>query len=258
MAFQIAYHTDIGIRKKTNQDGLLIKTAKTPKGMVGLFALCDGMGGLSQGELASATVIRGMSDWFRQDLPEILKLEEQEVQEESILTSLKFLIKGLNEKILQYGAAEKITLGTTITAMVVIYSRYYIVQIGDSRAYSINDQIQQLTVDQTLVVRELVYGNITEQQAKLDPRRNILLQCIGATNDIDVIILKGNIQVGTLYMLCTDGFYHRMTDQEMLEAMKPELFSDEQQMKTKLVELVELVKWRKETDNISLLTIKIM
>ena len=58
MDFLFGYNTDIGIRKESNQDALLIKTARSSRGNIGIFSICDGMGGLSNGELASATVIR--------------------------------------------------------------------------------------------------------------------------------------------------------------------------------------------------------
>ena len=57
MEFLVSYCTDKGIKKRRNQDGLLIKSIRTNKGKIGLFAVCDGMGGLDKGELASATVI---------------------------------------------------------------------------------------------------------------------------------------------------------------------------------------------------------
>jgi serine/threonine protein phosphatase PrpC len=254
MAFQMAYHTDVGLRKKTNQDGLLLKTAKTPKGRVGLFAVSDGMGGLSSGELASATVIRGLSEWFDNELPEIL---ESGVEEESIPVSLDYHIKSINEKILQFGDKEKIKLGTTITAMLIVYNRYYIIQIGDSRAYRIDDSIERLTTDQTLVVRELLYGNITEEQAKIDPRRNILLQCIGATRDLEVVILHGQVKEGALYLLCTDGFYNKLEDTELQFALNPETFHHDGQLREKVIELVELAKQRREMDNISCIAVKV-
>lgn len=253
MPFQLACHTDIGIKKKTNQDGLLLKTARTPDGQLGLFVVCDGMGGLSHGELASATVIRGMSDWFDEQLPGLLAQKK----ERNIVSGLKSCISGLNDKILQFGEANKIKLGTTITALLVVYSRYYIVQIGDSRVYSINRQLKQLTRDQTLVARELERGNLTEEQAKIDPRRNILLQCIGATRELDISISEGRIEEGTLYMLCTDGFYHEILEEELLGSLNPDTFCDEKQMEDKVIELVELVKQRKESDNISVVVAKV-
>ena len=71
MDFLIAAHTDVGIRKKTNQDSVLIKVADTDCGKVCFAAVCDGMGGLRKGELASATLIRDFSDWFDSEFPEI-------------------------------------------------------------------------------------------------------------------------------------------------------------------------------------------
>lgn len=255
MAFQVAYHTDIGIKKKTNQDGLLLKTAKTPQGEVGLFVICDGMGGLSHGELASATVIRGMSDWFDNNLPELL---ESDMMEKEIPVMLEKRVRELNAKILEYGEASSIKLGTTITALFILYSQYFIIQIGDSRAYSINDQLLKLTEDQTLVERELQRGNITAEQARIDPRRNVLLQCVGATKDINVVITSGEVKQGTMYMLCTDGFYHEINDNEMLTNLNPQNFNGEARMKDKIVELVELAKERQETDNISVLLAKVI
>ncbi|MCM3664684.1 protein phosphatase 2C domain-containing protein [Mesobacillus subterraneus] len=255
MAFQVAYHTDIGIKKKTNQDGLLLKTAKTPQGEVGLFVICDGMGGLSHGELASATVIRGMSDWFDHDLPELL---ESAMMEKEIPVMLEKRVRELNAKILEYGEASSIKLGTTITALFILYSQYFIIQIGDSRAYSIDDQLLKLTEDQTLVERELQRGNITAEQARIDPRRNVLLQCVGATKDINVVITSGEVKQGTMFMLCTDGFYHEINDSEMLTNLNPLNFTEEAKMKDKIVELVELAKERQETDNISVLLTKVI
>ncbi|WP_226642882.1 PP2C family protein-serine/threonine phosphatase [Mesobacillus subterraneus] len=253
MAFQVAYHTDIGIKKKTNQDGLLLKSAKTPKGEIGLFIICDGMGGLSHGELASATVIRGMSDWFDQELPELL---EGGIAENEIPGKLEERVRELNQKILEYGEASNIKLGTTITALLILHKQYFILQIGDSRAYSINDKLVKLTEDQTLVERELKRGNITAEQARIDPRRNVLLQCVGATKDINIVITSGEVEKQSMFMLCTDGFYHEIRDEEMLSHLNPQSFTEEKQMKKKLIELVELAKERQETDNISILLAK--
>lgn len=250
MAFLAAYHTDIGTKKSTNQDALLLKTAKTPKGEIGLFVVSDGMGGLSHGELASATVIRGLSEWFDNELPELVY---NDTLEELVCMELEECIKALNEKIMQYGTTTNIQLGTTVTALLVVYSTYYIAQIGDSRAYRIDRKLEQLTKDQTLVERELERGNITEQEAKVHPKRNVLLQCVGASKEIDVVFTSGEIEVGTLYLLCSDGFHHQLSKDELYDHFNPGLFSNEQQLKEKIAEVIELVKLRNEKDNISAL-----
>ncbi|WP_216830387.1 PP2C family protein-serine/threonine phosphatase [Alkalihalobacterium elongatum] len=253
MAFLTTYHTDIGLRKQTNQDALLIKTAITPQGPVGLFIICDGMGGLSHGELASATVVRSLAEWFDGELPELLKADHNE----SLELILEEKVRECNQKILMYGEASKIRLGTTLTAFLVVHEKYYLVQIGDSRAYTINDQLTQLTKDQTLVARELERGNITEAQAKVDKRRNVLLQCVGATENLDVVISTGEVEADTTYMLCSDGFYHKISEREIWQHLAPENLIDENQMKEKVVELVDLIKSRKEKDNITILLTKL-
>lgn len=255
MAFLTAHHTDVGIKKQNNQDALLLKTAKTPKGPVGLFIVCDGMGGLSHGELASATAIRGMAEWFDAEMP---RLSHSEHIEEEIFSELEKCIKQLNEKILNYGETRKVKLGTTMTALLIVHDKYYIAQIGDSRAYSISSALNQLTQDQTLVAREVARGNITEEQAKIDPRRNVLLQCVGATKEIEVDFSKGDVQPDTVFMLCSDGFYHQITEEELALNLKPETIKNEQQLKGKVIQLVELVKARKEVDNISVLAAKVL
>jgi len=255
MAFLTAYHTDVGIRKKTNQDGLLLKTAKTPKGHLGLFVICDGMGGLSHGELASATVIRGMAEWFDTDMPELVKSEQMD---ESILPALEACILQLNEKLINYSEKSNVKLGTTLLALIVFESKYYLVHVGDSRAYSITTSVTQLTKDQTLVAREVARGNITEEQAKVDPRRNVLLQCVGATKDIEIEFHTGEIKEDTVFMLCSDGFYHEISHEELHVNLHHSRLLDETQMKEKTVELVELVKERNEVDNISVIVTKVM
>lgn len=77
-------------------------------------------------------------------------------------------------KIKQYGAGQGVNLGTTVVALLVTDMRYYLMNVGDSRAYLVNDKLIQLTKDQTFVGREIELGHMTIEQAKTDPRRNVL------------------------------------------------------------------------------------
>lgn len=74
MLFEATGHTDIGTRKKSNQDSYCIKIANTDIGQVALVAVADGMGGLQKGELASSYAIRKLSDWFENELPQSLEI----------------------------------------------------------------------------------------------------------------------------------------------------------------------------------------
>lgn len=252
--FTTAYLTDIGIKKKTNQDALLIKTATSSRGEIGFFVVCDGMGGLSHGELASASVIHSMAKWFDKDLPTMLF---SNYSIDTMINELKEHVQRLNDKIRTYGEGSNIKLGTTITALFVIGEDYFILQIGDSRAYEIGEELNLLTKDQTLIAMEIERGNLTPEQGEKDPRRNVLLQCVGASKTLDIPITTGRVERGSVYMLCSDGFHQRVTSQEFYTTLRPEQLHNKPQMQEKAKALVELAKQRNETDNITVLLVKI-
>lgn len=256
MNFLTAYHTDKGIRKKINQDALLINIAKTRIGNVALFAVCDGMGGLEQGEVASSTVIRGLRKWFDNELKELINNNMNSI-EDAIVINLEEYIKELNERILQYGKDNNFKLGTTVSALLVIDNKYYIFHIGDSRVYEVTDGLLQLTNDQTLVAREIKRGNLTMEEAKFHPRRNVLLQCVGGTKVIEPEVISGYIKKDAFYILCSDGFYHQLNDEDILNKLKSKI-KTEKDMKKIIFELIELVKERKEVDNITAMVIKVI
>lgn len=256
MAFNIAMHTDVGIIKQTNQDSLCIKEAQTDKGNILLAMVCDGMGGLEKGELASATIIRTFSDWFEKDLPEMLT--SQNVIDD-IAYSWDKIIKEQNQLIAEYGIKNGIQLGSTITVMLFLEDGNYLIgHVGDTRAYLIkDDNILILTNDQTLMAREIKMGRITPEAAERDPRRNVLLQCVGASRIVQPEFSKGKYQQGECYMICSDGFRHEITPEEIRYCFAPSSNPDENAMRNNVVKLIELNKLRKESDNISAILIKV-
>ncbi|GKX67435.1 PP2C family protein-serine/threonine phosphatase [Inconstantimicrobium mannanitabidum] len=255
MEFLTVYHTDIGNQKSVNQDALLIKTANSSRGNVGFFVMCDGMGGLSKGEMSSATAIMTMSRWFEKILPTIILSNEWE---EEIKTSIIDTIKKLNLKIKRYGEDNDLKLGTTLTILLIIENKYLVFHVGDSRAYKIEDNLYQITKDQSLVQREVDLGNITKEQAKTYPKRNILLQCIGVVSDVKIVVYEGKAEKNQIYMLCTDGFYHELDEKEIVDKLSSRDLVDEDNMYKACVDMVELVKDRGERDNISVLLVKII
>lgn len=253
MKYIVSATTDAGNVKKTNQDSLCIKVAETKKyGQVMLAMVCDGMGGLSKGELASSTVVKAFSDWFEQGLPLILK----DFSWDLIQRHWENIIRKVNRELMDYGKGENINLGTTLTAMLFVDREYMIAHVGDTRAYEIKEQIKQLTEDQTFIQREIKLGNMTVEEAKIDPRRNVLLQCVGASRNVSPTILRGKIESNAVYMICSDGFRHMISEQEMYERLNPHALMEKYQMDVNGRSLVELVKNRNERDNITVLLIK--
>jgi len=252
MRFMATADTDIGISKSTNQDSVLIKHAATDDGEVLLAVVCDGMGGLSKGELASATVIRAFSKWFDEELP--FELEKLDMQ--IIGAKWSLLLKELNIQIQEYSSAKKIDgVGTTFSGILFAGNQYVIGHVGDTRIYHIGSNIAQLTADQTFVAREVSRGVMTAEQAKTDKRRNLLLQCIGASKVVEPQIIYGKAETGA-YMLCSDGFRHEITEVEMYESLNPINLMNKEAMHNNAKYLIEQVKRRDEKDNISVVLIK--
>lgn len=252
MHFTAVAHTDIGISKSTNQDSLLIKQAKYGKTEILMVVICDGMGGLAKGELASAEVIVRFSDWFKDSLPyKLKKLDMKLISQEWVL-----MLKKLNSKILKYSKEKGFSMGTTFTGVLFIGNEHLIVHVGDTRVYQISSKLNQLTTDHTFVAQEIRRGNMTVEQAKVDSRRNMLLQCIGAVSNIDpqVIVAKTKKSV---YMLCSDGFRHEISEQEIYKHLNPAALADKDTMLNNIQYLVNLVKNREEKDNISAILVKV-
>ena len=252
MRFIATADTDIGISKNTNQDSLLIKHAKTDIGEVLMAIVCDGMGGLSKGEVASATVIREFADWFENELP--FELENADMQ--IIGSKWSLMLKDLNIKISEYGSEIGSSLGTTFSGILFIEDKYVLVHVGDSRIYHIGNSLNQLTTDQTFVAREISRGTMTPEQAKTDKRRNLLLQCVGASKVVEPQIICGNTDKGA-YMLCSDGFRHEISEAEIYESLNPVNLVKKEAMHSNVKYLIEQVKLRHERDNISVILVKV-
>lgn len=252
MQFLVTADTDIGISKQTNQDSILIKHAQTKLGEILLAAICDGMGGLSKGELASAMVVRAFSDWFDRELPyEILQLDMS-----IIAGKWEHMLKELNGKILEYGKKAGCSMGTTFTGILLFGTECAAVHVGDTRLYHISDEIIQMTDDQTVTAKAVRNGEMTAEQAKNDKNRNTLLQCIGASKSVTPQIITGKLKKG-VYMLCSDGFRHELSSKELYEALNPEKLTEQNEMHETAKKLIHLVKKRNEKDNISVVLIKV-
>lgn len=252
MHYMATADTDIGIKKQTNQDSILIKHGQYEKGEILLAVICDGMGGLKKGEVASATVVKKFSEWFDSELPFELKNLDMNI----IADKWSLLLKDLNLKIAEYGQQDGIRLGTTFTGVLFIDDQYLAVHVGDTRLYQLDFGLKQLTTDHTFVAREIRRGNLTVEQAKKDKRRNMLLQCVGASERIEPEILTGTVQQGA-YMLCSDGFRHEISESEIYESLNPVNLINKEAMHNNVKYLIEQVKKRNEKDNISVVLVKV-
>ncbi len=249
----VAASTDVGIKKSVNEDSLAVKVYNTPRGKLLFAVLCDGMGGLAKGEVASATVVTAFVDWFTSNLQ---ILSTSAIEDSFIRREWERLVITVDEKIKRYGIKHNITLGTTLTSMLMTEERYYICNVGDTRAYEITDKLKQITEDHTVVAREVKLGKLTPDQANNDARKNILLQCIGASENIYPEMFFGETKRNAVYILCSDGFRHEITPKEIFNGLEPDVMREADQMKRNIEYLINVNKQRLEQDNISVIAIR--
>lgn len=255
MNFIISTATDIGTTKSTNQDSFNACVYNTAIGKIAFAVLCDGMGGLSKGEVASASLVNAFKKWGDNRLP-ILCVNG--ITEDNIRMEWTNIVTEYNEKIKVYGKKCGLAsgLGTTVTAILLAGTRYYIINVGDTRAYEISESVKVLTRDQTVVAHEVELGNLTPEQAENDSRRSVLLQCVGASDEVYPDLFFGNIKPNSIYMLCSDGFRHEITAGEIYNSLNPAVMTDANKMKQNMQALIDINKQRHERDNISVITIR--
>ena len=248
MDFIVAADTDIGTTRKTNQDSVSVLVADAGSTPFAFGVVCDGMGGLAKGELASATLLNAMINWFKEDFPNMLV---SGIEDSVIRDKWTAIVRQYNEKIMTYGASQNLNLGTTISAILITQQRYYVMNVGDSRTYEICEGVKQITEDQTVVAQELKFGRITEEQAKTDPRNSVLLQCVGASKVVSPDFFFGTPIQNAVYMLCSDGFRHYITNEELYQFFSPNANYSAEAMSENIRTLIEANKQRMEKDNIT-------
>ena len=149
-------------------------------------------------------------------------------------------------------------MGTTVVALLLLRGKYFIINVGDSRAYLLTNKLQQITKDQTFVQKEIDIGRMTIEQGMSDPRKSVLLQCVGASTVIEPDFYTGEVTRNSLFLLCSDGFRHTIAPDEIYEVMLPEQQHTEEQMLSNIKKLIELCKRRQEEDNISVILVKVV
>lgn len=240
--------TDIGTTRTNNQDtvGILVNTHSELNAAMGV--VCDGVGGLKEGEYASRTTFQKFVEWFQFELPQIAK--EDEFGELLRKRWIK-LIENHNRYLYEHAMQNGIRLGTTLTALLLFENKYYVVQVGDSRAYQVTERVVQLTEDQSLVAKEVRQGIITEEEARSDSRKNVLLQSVGYSKNIVPEFSAGNVEKNAGFLICSDGFYHFLKEEELIACFGRNDGCRIEHIKSRVDGLISDVKDRGEKDNIS-------
>lgn len=241
--------TDIGSKRAVNQDAYTVQAAKTDIGCVYMCVVCDGVGGLNKGEVASASVVSAFSEWFKNELPEAISKHLDLI--DYVRASWDALVSDINTALRRYKENSKICVGTTVSALFVACGKALLFHIGDSRIYQLRqNKICYRTKDQTLAQKEYELGNITQEQLLTDKRSHVLLQCVGAS--VKLVPERSIVDCfeNDTFVICTDGFYRHLSEKDIAMLSKPDANEKTLQM------LVNLVKSRNEADNITAVFMK--
>jgi protein phosphatase len=231
---QVFAQTDVGRTREHNEDSFtvvnlsegeplrfdrLVEQPADPTAT--LFMVADGMGGAAAGEVASATAVDVVIRHLREKLSEKRGPEPLE-----LVTELAHAAEKANWSIFQQAVnkPELRGMGTTATIAALLNDTIYLAQVGDSRAYLVRAGIAtQLTKDQSLMQKLIEAGELTEEEAALSERRNIILQALGPEANVKVDLTMQPVRRGDVLLLCSDGLSGQVRPEDIARAIDEEL-----------------------------------
>lgn len=201
MGILCAGATDIGRKRKTNQDSICLDYDHH------FFAVADGMGGHNGGDIASQLSVKVMPEFFRQN-PGL---------EPSVM--MKNMILEINRAILQKAEEdpELNGMGTTISAILFTGPQLVIGNVGDSRVYLLNNNhIYQLTRDHSFVQEKLNLGIYGREEAYKDPQKNVLIRSVGFEKELEVDVFNYRVCKNDMFLICSDGLHGKVSEKDIL------------------------------------------
>lgn len=256
--FKIGARSDIGRMRKINQDSVYIGTLTLADGTTAQLCLvADGMGGAKAGELASKITSQVVQQQLQDGTSAAVPPDDTSWQE-----TLRNAALAANREVYSESRANESHrgMGTTLTVALIVGERVHLASVGDSRAYLINARgvttdnanVAQLTSDHSLVARLVDIGQITAEEARTHPQRNLLYRSIGTDPSVEVDTRSEQIEAGDVILLCSDGLFSYVRDEELariaIEQPDPERAGDM---------LVALANSRGGSDNISVVIIRV-
>ena len=201
--------TDPGCVRKQNQDAYQIE--KLDRQSL-LCVVCDGMGGAKSGNIASTLAV----DVFVQEVRQSWKSHlDQEKIDQILRSAVKLANFTLYDQAQQFEEFDG--MGTTLVAVLIRGKKATVVNVGDSRAYGIDqDGIRQITIDHSLVQMMVDRGELKPEQAKTYPGKNLITRAVGTEVTVICDLFHLDVAKGDYFLLCSDGLSNMMDDQEIL------------------------------------------
>ena len=218
-----------------------------------ILAVSDGMGGALAGEVASTMAVETVCSVMMDDDPE--KTISPDAFANSLVGKLYEATVYANHKVHQKGREPEFAgMGATFTGVGVTPSGIDLVQVGDSRTYLIrNAKIYQITKDQSLVQQLIDSGQITEDEAETHPLKNVILQALGAQNEIYPVAARLIPQRDDIILICSDGLSNKIEGADMQTIV----FDNLDNLKMAAAELVKVANDNGGEDNITVVLAKL-
>jgi len=202
--------TDIGLARRENQDAYAVRD-DDETGFT-ICVVCDGMGGPRGGKLASELAVRTFLAVCQEKLRQAMSAQEvQAIAEEAVAEA--------NSVVYHYACSGGLRgMGTTLVSAIAWDGQALLSNVGDSRAYLLRaNGISRVTKDHSLVERLVERGDITAEEARSHPNRNLITRALGPEEDVEPLSDSYLVQLspGDYLLLCTDGLVGTVTDQEM-------------------------------------------
>lgn len=197
--------TDKGKRRELNED--YIYTSATSIGILpNLLVVADGMGGHNAGDYASKHTVE-----------KVVEVIESLIDEKDIVKVINTAIEKANEYIYKCSLEDESLrgMGTTLVVATVIGNELTVANVGDSRLYIVNEEMNQITKDHSLVEEMISLGGIAPDEARNHPDKNIITRAIGVKPDVNVDIFTTNVGEGDTLLLCSDGLTNMIEDKDI-------------------------------------------
>ena len=204
--------TDIGKKRRENQDNSYVRLDYEKN--IALLVVCDGMGGVNGGREASSLAIESFTDFIWDAVGE-------ENTGEEIVLILRNAVTAANRAVFARAVSDPayMGMGTTLTAALVIGGTAYVINVGDSRTYKLDETIRQITDDHSRAGDLYRSGTITREQFDTYPNKNIITRAVGTDPEVYGDIFKLVLEEGEYLLLCSDGLTNMLSDEEILQTV---------------------------------------
>jgi len=226
MALRVGIKTDIGCVRSINQDSCLymdfVAYEKSEARECSLFIVADGMGGEAEGEKASSLAIRAISKHVLDSyLPTDIHQKTQKLVSDDVaergMTILRDALREANSLVFEYSQQDisRKGMGSTISAAIIDGSTLVVGHAGDTRVYLINEAINQISEDHSLVGRLVKMGQLKKEEALKSPQRSLVYRALGTNPELEVDTYFRELKAGDSVLLCSDGCWEYYVDDEL-------------------------------------------